>query len=130
MYSKTPLHAAILAAAFLGLGACAGTGPLAHKPAVTDSQFAAGWQEHVHPLYNRGRGLAPGTTDWWVPTILPRGNYVVIVRNGKGAELVDGYGFDVDHNVWRDIHLMLPAGYHDVEALEEKYVKDVMPLGH
>jgi hypothetical protein len=104
----------------LGLGACAG---LDQRPATTSQQqFAANWQEHSKPLLNHGPWFSPGTTAWFVPSILPRGTYRVISRNGNDARLIDGYRFEVDTNPGKEIRLLLPAGYSRVEALEEKYV--------
>jgi hypothetical protein len=120
--------ASLLATGLLALSACADNGPLAHKHTVTDQQFAAGWQENARPLYNRGPGIAPGTNKWWVPSLLPKGNYVLINRVGNGAELIDGFGFEVTSSVTREIYLMVPIGYNDVEAMDEKYVNRQKPV--
>jgi hypothetical protein len=91
-------------------------------PPTISPQLAAGWQEHTRPLINHGAAIRPGTTVWMVPNILPRGAYRVISRRGGSVEVIDGYRFDVDE-VNKEIRLLLPLAYSNVEAVEEKYVK-------
>ncbi len=115
------------AALSLALGACTTPVQQAAAPAATPAtaaQFAADWSEHTKPLYNYGPGITPGTTSWWVPSILPRGTYRVIRRVGGQPQLVDGYKFEVDNSPMKEIRLMLPVEYYNVEALDEKYVLD------
>ncbi|MFZ6647898.1 hypothetical protein ACO0LO_19390 [Undibacterium sp. TJN25] len=119
------------AAVLLALGACATPAQQAAAPATAPAtgtadaaQFAADWSEHTKPLYNYGPGISPGTTSWWVPSILPRGTYRVIRRVGGQPQLVDGYKFEVDSSPMKEIRLMLPVQYSNVEALDEKYVLD------
>jgi hypothetical protein len=57
-----------------------------------------------------------------VPNILPRGSYRVISRRGGSVQLIDGYRFEVDE-INKEIRLLLPPVYSNVEAVEEKYVK-------
>ncbi|MES2070082.1 MAG: hypothetical protein V4488_07020 [Pseudomonadota bacterium] len=114
------------ASLLLGLGGCASPAQKAHTP-MTSEQFTADWREHSKPLINQGPGLSPGTTSWRVPAILGRGYYRVIKRSGEHAELIDGYRFEVDANPGKEINLMLPAYYNNVEALNEKYVIDLKP---
>ncbi|MES2102534.1 MAG: hypothetical protein V4634_00835 [Pseudomonadota bacterium] len=113
------------AALLLALGACASPEQKTAAQAMTgNTQFAADWSEHSKPLFNQGPGINPGTTSWRVPSILPRGYYRVIQRvNGKPV-IVDGYRFEIDSNVMKEIHLMLPVTYTSVEALDEKYIVD------
>ncbi|GGC67521.1 hypothetical protein [Undibacterium terreum] len=113
--------AALLAA----LSGCAATGQKAAAPVTY--QFAPDWSEHSKSLFNQGPGVSAGTTSWWVPTILPRGTYRVIQRVDGKPQVVDGYRFEIDGNVNKEIHLMLPAAYSNVEALDEKYIIDVKP---
>ena len=104
----------------VGVGACAG--PDQKTLPATSQQFAANWQAHSTPLINRGAGLRPGTTAWMVPSTLPRGAYQVISRDGDSANLIDGYRFEVDGNPAKEVRLMLPFGYGNVEAMDERYV--------
>jgi hypothetical protein len=109
------------ASLLLMLGACAGLDP-AGPPSVSP-ELAAGWEDHSRPLINHGSGLTTGTTAWMVPTILPRGNYRVISRRSGKVELIDGYRFEVDGSIGKEVRLMLPSNYSGVEAVDEKYVK-------
>lgn len=113
-----PLAGSLAAAALLALGACAETPP---APTV-DARLMQGWQDHSRPLFYNGPGPAAGTTAWKVPALLDRGHYRVIDRRGQGARLVDGYAFEVDGSVYKEVILMLPSSYANLEAVEEKYV--------
>jgi hypothetical protein len=102
------LTALILLAA---MSAVAATAP------ITSDQFAPGWQEHAKPLINMGMTrIAAGRDKWRVPSILPRGEYVLVRRNGDKAEVIDGYRFKVTDG-FVDQYLYLVPGYGDVEAL-------------
>jgi hypothetical protein len=103
------------------LGACAS--PEQAGPPTISPQLAAGWQEHSRPLINQGAAVSPSTTAWMVPSILARGSYRVISRRGGNVEVIDGYRFDVDGGVSKEIRLVLPSYYSGVEAVDEKYVK-------
>jgi hypothetical protein len=46
----------------------------------------------------------------------------VISRRGGSVQLIDGYRFEVDE-INKEIRLLLPPVYSNVEAVEEKYVK-------
>lgn len=105
----------------LALSGCAVNGP-APSAADAAAPLAAGWQEHSRPLVNFGPGRHPGTTVWYVPTLLPPGTYELISREGDGVRLVDGHRFSVDGNPAKDVRLILPFGYSDVEAVDARYV--------
>ncbi len=109
------------ASLLLTLGACASPDP--SGPPTISPQLVAHWQEPSRPLINHGTGLSPGTTAWMVPSILPRGSYRVISRRGANVELINGYRFEVDGSIGKEIRLILPSNYTDVEAVDEKYVK-------
>lgn len=111
-------------ALLLALGACATQEQKAAAPMSTQ-QFAPDWSEHARPLFYRGPGINPGTNSWWVPAILPRGNYQVIQRVDGKPQIIDGYRFQIDGDVMKEIRLMLPAGYTNVEALDEKYITNI-----
>ena len=86
---------------------------------ITSDQFAPGWQAHAQPLIHQGAG--PGrttpTTDWFVPSLLPRGHYVLVSRHGDKAEVIDGLRFEVTGDAARDVHVIVPLGYSNVEAV-------------
>ena len=83
---------------------------------ITSDQFAPGWQAHARSLIPMGSTRLVDRDKWYVPAILPRGNYVLVTRTGDKAELIDGYRFTVGFgNV--DQYLFLTPGYSDVQAL-------------
>ena len=57
-----------------------------------------------------------------VPSILPRGTYQLISRDGDNARLIDGYRFEVDGTLGKEMLLLLPPASGRVEALDERYV--------
>lgn len=118
-----PLAGLLAATALLALGACAEAPP---APTV-DARLMPGWQDHTRPLFYQGPGPTAGTTAWKVPTLLERGHYRVVDRRGDGAKLVDGYTFEIDNSVYKDVLLMLPSNYANVEAVDEKYVALASP---
>jgi hypothetical protein len=83
---------------------------------VTSDQFAPGWQEHAQPLIYMGNSHRADRAKWYVPGILPRGEYVLVQRKGDKAEVIDGYRFTVKGNIEQQ-YLFLFPGYGDVEAL-------------
>jgi hypothetical protein len=88
---------------------------------VTSDQFAPGWQSDAHPLIKVGIQSRTGRDKWYVPSILPRGEYVLINRTGDKAELID-YRFTVDSDNARQ-YLFLEPGYSgDVEAMPARDV--------
>jgi hypothetical protein len=112
------LSTALTVAAVVTLSGCATE---ASTPAVPPN-LATGWQDHSSPLFYSGPGLSPGTTSWKVSALMPRGAYRVIDRQGNQVRLVDGVRFEVDGSINKEILLMLPINYGNVEALEEQYV--------
>jgi len=83
---------------------------------ISSDQFAPGWQEHAKPLYNMGNAHIVDRDKWYVPAILPRGEYVLVQRTGDKAEVIDGYRFTVKGGTV-DQYLLLMPGYGNVEAL-------------
>ena len=91
---------------------------------ITSDQFAPGWQEHARPLINLGMARIADRDKWYVPATLPRGDYVLVQRNGDKAEVIDGYRFKVKGDI-ADQYLYLTPGHGNVQALP---VGDVPPL--
>jgi hypothetical protein len=83
---------------------------------ITSDQFAPGWQAHAKPLISRGMARTHDRMKWYVPGILPRGDYVLVQRHGDKAELIDGYQFTV-RSGQADQYVYLTPGYSDVQAL-------------
>ena len=93
---------------------------------VTSDQFAPGWQSHTHPLIPMGPARIVARDKWYVPGILPRGEYVLVKRTGDKAELIDGYRFTVTSaNVQQ--YLYLWPGQGDVQALPVEDVPALKP---
>ena len=98
------------------LALLAATSAAASSTPITSDQFAPGWQAHARSLIPLGPTGIVDRDKWYVPSILPRGNYVLVTRTGDKAELIEGYRFTVGHgNV--DQYLYLTPGYSDVQAL-------------
>ena len=94
----------------------AATSAVASSTAVTRDQFAPGWQERAKPLINMGVARLRDRTKWYVPGILPLGDYVLVQRDGDKAEVIDGYQFTVRSGS-HDLYVYLMPGYSDVQAL-------------
>lgn len=93
---------------------------------ITSDQFAPGWQEHAKPLYNMGNTRIVDREKWYVPAILPRGEYVLVQRTGDKAEVIDGYRFTVKGGN-ADQYLYLTPGYGNVQALPLADVPTLKP---
>lgn len=110
-------HAARIALGTLAAVALlAATSAAASSTAVTSDQFAPGWQEHAKPLINMGMTREVDRTKWYVPAILPRGDYVLVQRDGDRAEVIDGQRFTVKGGN-TDVYMYVMPGYSNVEAL-------------
>jgi len=94
---------------------------------ITSDQFAPGWQEHARSLVNMGPSHDVARTRWYVPAILPRGDYVLVQRRGDKAEVIDGQRFTIRPGGIDKIYLFLEPGLGDVQALP---VADVPALNH
>jgi hypothetical protein len=112
----TPHTARIVLGTLTALVLLAAMSAVAASAPVTSDQFAPGWQEHAQPLIHMGNTHLIGRTKWYVPGLLPRGEYVLVHRTGDKAELIDGYRFTVNGNLEKQ-YLYLMPGYDDVEAL-------------
>ena len=116
------------AAAAIALAGLAGGGAVfAAVDPIGSDHFVQGWQAESHALINRGisQSTPRPMSLWKVPPNLPRGHYVVINRKGDQAEVIDGYSFDVDSDAYRDINVVLPMGYGNVEAVPDRFVPQV-----
>jgi len=123
--ARSTLKRVLTPAAF---AAIAGTAALAvaGTGSITSEQFAAGWQQHVKPLINRGPGPGPAaTTIWYVPGSVPKGHYYVVNREGDGARLIDGYAVTITSDAGRRISVVLPQYYGDVQILPSSDVPDI-----
>ncbi|HEY8976023.1 MAG TPA: hypothetical protein VIN75_17535 [Burkholderiaceae bacterium] len=83
---------------------------------VTSDQFAPGWQSDARPLYRVGIQHLTGRDKYYVPAILPRGDYVVIKRTGDKAEVVD-YRFSVTSDNAQQYLFMEPGYGGNLEAV-------------
>jgi len=122
-----PFHAARLVLGTLAAVALLAsmTAAAAANSPITSDQFAPGWQEHAKPLINMGNAKVVDRFKWYVPAILPVGEYVVVQRRDNDkAELIDGVRFTVKGGS-ADQYLYLTPGYTNVEALP---VSDVPTL--
>jgi len=91
---------------------------------VTSDQFAPGWQSDAHPIFRAGIQRMTGRDKYYVPAILPRGDYVLIKRNGDKAELVD-YRFSVTSDNAQQYIFLEPVFGGNLEAIP---VRDVPSL--
>ena len=91
---------------------------------VTSDQFAPGWQADAKPLYFVGMQPQTGRDKYYVPAILPRGEYVLIKRTGDKAELLD-HRFTVTSDNAKQ-YLFLEPGY--AGSVEAVPVRDVPTL--
>jgi hypothetical protein len=119
----TPHTARIVLGTLTALVLLAAMSAVAASTPITSDQFAPGWQQHARPLINMGMARRVDRDKWYVPAILPRGEYVLVKRDGDKAELIDGQRFTVKGNEKQ--YLFLLPGYGDVEALP---VEDVPSL--
>jgi hypothetical protein len=110
--------------ALVALALLAATSAAAASTPVTGDQFAPGWQAHAKPLIHVGMSRVPGRDKWYVPAILPRGEYVLVKREGDKAEVINGYRFTVTTGNSNQYMYLVP-GYGDVEAVP---VADVLSL--
>ena len=94
----------------------AATSAAASSTPVTSDQFAPGWQAHAKPLIHMGNTRFVDRTKWYVPAMLPRGDYVLVQRDGDKAEVIDGYRFTVKGGN-ADLYMYVTPGYSNVEAL-------------
>lgn len=102
------------------------TSAAAASTPVTSDQFAPGWQAHAHDLILMGPSRIVDRNKWYVPGILPRGEYVLVKRTGDTAELIDGYRFTVT-SANAHQYLYLWPGQGEVQALPIEDVPELKP---
>ena len=112
----TPHTARLVLGTLAVLALLAAMSAAAASTPITSDQFAPGWQDHARPLYNMGMTRIVDRDKWYVPAILPRGEYVLVQRTGDKAELIDGYRFTVKGGN-ADLYMYVTPGYSNVEAL-------------
>ena len=112
----TPHTARLVLGTLAALALLAAMSAAAASTPLSSDQFAPGWQDHARPLYNVGKAQIVDRDKWYVPAILPRGEYVLVQRTGDKAEVIDGYRFTVKGGN-ADTYLYLTPGYGNVEAL-------------
>ena len=127
LYYATPHAVRVVLGTLAVLSLLAAMSAAAASTPVTSDQFAPGWQAHARPLISMGPSRFAADRDrYYVPGILPRGNYVLVKRTGDKAELIDGYRFTVTSaNV--DQYLYLRPGQGDVQALPVEDVPALKP---
>jgi hypothetical protein len=108
------------------LALLAATSAVAAAPPITSDQFTPGWQAHAKPLLNMGMSRKVDKDKWYVPGILPRGEYVLVKREGDKAEVIDGYRFTVRPGN-SDQYMFLDPGYGEVEAVPVADIPTLKP---
>ena len=83
-----PLASRVLLAALAAMALLVAMSAAAAAEPITSDQFAPGWQADAKPLYFVGMQAQTGRDKYYVPAILPRGEYVLIKRTGDKAELI------------------------------------------
>jgi len=119
-----PHASRVLLAALAAMALLVAMSAAAAAEPVTSDQFAPGWQEHTQPLIYMGNSHRVDRAKWYVPGILPRGEYVLIRRTGDKAELMD-YRFSVTSDNAKQ-YLFLEPGY--AGSVEAVPVRDVPSL--
>ena len=112
----TPHTARIVLGTLTALILLAAMSAVAASTPITSDQFAPGWQQHARPLINMGIAHRTDRDKWYVPGLLPRGEYVLVQRKGDQAELIEGVRLTVRGTTERQ-YLFLNPGLGDVEAL-------------
>lgn len=95
---------------------CAATAAAAAEPPQGDA-LAPGWQARARPLFDEGPRFQTTGNSWRVPADLPPGRYAVIERRGDVARVIPGRSFEASAGGFKEIHLMLPIGYVDPQAI-------------
>ena len=113
----TPHFARLVLGTLAAVALLAAMSAVAASTPITSDQFAPGWQDRAKPLINMGPARIPADrTKWFVPGLLPRGEYVLVQRDGDQARVIDGYRLTVKGGV-ADQYMYLMPGYGNVEAL-------------
>ena len=127
----TPHFARLVLGTLAAVALLAAMSAVAAGTPITSDQFSPGWQERVQPLINMGATRNADRTKWYVPGLIPRGEYVLVQRNGDKAEVIEGYRLTVKGGIEQQYMLLMP-GYGNVEALpvaDVPALKPAMPSG-
>ena len=113
-----PIHTTRLVfCALAAVALLAAASAVAAAEPVASDQFAPGWQAHAKPLFNLGPAMrVPGRNKYMMPGILASGDYVLVLRTGDKATLVNTSIVTV-HGGNEKQYIFLDAGSGDVEAL-------------
>ena len=111
-----PHASRVLLAALAAMALLVAMSAAAAAEPVTSDQFAPGWQADAHPLYHVGIQPQTGRDKYYVPAILPRGEYVLIRRTGDKAELLD-FRFTVTSDNAKQYLFLEPGLAGSVEAV-------------
>ena len=122
----TPYAARIVLGTLTALVLLAAMSAVAARTPISSDEFAPGWQAHAQPLINMGMTRVADRDKWRVPGILPRGEYVLVQRDGNKAEVIDGYRFTIKGNIAKQ-YLFVTPGYSNVEALPVADVPTLKP---
>jgi len=119
-----PHASRVLLAALAAMALLVAMSAAAASEPVTSEQFAPGWQSDARPLYRAGIQHMTGRDKYYVPSILPRGDYVLIKRIGDKAVLLD-YHFSVTSDNVEQYVFLDPVYGGNLEAMP---VRDVPSL--
>ena len=122
----SPHTARLVLGTLAALALLAAMSAAAASTPITSDQFAPGWQDRAKPLINMGNAHIVDKNKWYVPGILPRGEYVLVQRDGNKAEVIDGYRFTIKGNIAKQ-YLFVTPGYSNVEALPVADVPTLRP---
>ena len=128
MYSlhATPHAARLVLGTLAALALLAAMSAAAASTPITSDQFAPGWQGRAKPLINMGNAHIVDKNKWYVPGILPRGEYVLVQREGDKAEVINGYRFTIKGNIEKQ-YIYVTPGYSNIEALPVADVPALKP---
>ncbi|HEY9024456.1 MAG TPA: hypothetical protein VIP05_09155 [Burkholderiaceae bacterium] len=121
-----PHAARVLLASLAAMALLVAMSAAAASEPITSEQFAPGWQAHAHPLYRVGFQSMTGRDKYYVPGILPRGDYVLIKRIGDKAEVIN-YRFTVSSDNVRQYIFVDPGIDGSVEAVPLRDVPALKP---
>ena len=122
----TPHAARLVLGTLAALALLAAMSAAAASTPITSDQFAPGWQDRAQPLINRGFAHLVDRNKWYVPGILPRGEYVLVQRDGNKAEVIQGYRFTVKGNT-AEQYIFVSPGYGNIEALPVADIPSLKP---
>jgi len=121
-----PHASRVLLAALAAMALLVAMSAAAAAEPVTSDQFAPGWQADAKPLYFVGMQPQTGRDKYYVPAILPRGDYVLIRRTGDKAEVIN-YRFSVPSGNVKQYLFVEPGIDGSVEAVPLRDVPGLKP---